>query len=179
LANRLGHPKTVYVKEAAIVPKLDEWLIQLFEPEHIDETCEALTMADGVDEAAEAKAEVARRRIADCDQRLARYRVALDVGADAVVVAGWMAEVQAERERAVRDAPDAPPPEPLSTSQVKKMVLAMKDMLQTLATADPRTKAALYAGLGLKLTYHPDRDVVEVEARPKDACATERVGGGT
>lgn len=169
----------MYVKEAAIVPKLDEWLIQLFEPEHIDETCEALSMADGVDEAAEAKAEAARRKIAECDQRLARYRAALDAGADAVVVAGWMAEVQAERERAVRDAPDAPPPEPLSPGQVTKMVLAMKDMLRTLATADPRTKAAVYAGLGLKLTYHPDPDVVEVEARPQDACASERVGGGT
>jgi len=49
------------------------------------------------DEAAEARAEAARRKIVDCDSRLAKYRQRLDAGADAAVVATWMAEVQGER----------------------------------------------------------------------------------
>ena len=34
-----NHPKAVYVKESAIVPKLDEWLASLFDPENLDVTC--------------------------------------------------------------------------------------------------------------------------------------------
>jgi hypothetical protein len=36
---------------------------------------------------------------AEFDAKLARYRAALDAGADPTVVAGWIAETQAERER--------------------------------------------------------------------------------
>jgi site-specific DNA recombinase len=45
LANKLDHPKSAYVRESAIVPKLDEWSAQLFDTAHLDETCEALAMA--------------------------------------------------------------------------------------------------------------------------------------
>jgi hypothetical protein len=41
--NGMAHPKAVYVRESAIVPKLDEWLCRLFEPENLDETCEPLS----------------------------------------------------------------------------------------------------------------------------------------
>ena len=44
-----------------------------------------------MDETAEARLEAARRRIVDCDSRLAKYRAALDAGADATIVAaGWL-----------------------------------------------------------------------------------------
>jgi site-specific DNA recombinase len=41
--------------------------------------------------------------IAECDAKLARYRAALDAGADPAVVAGWIAQTQAERQRILRD----------------------------------------------------------------------------
>lgn len=54
-------------------------------------TCEALSVADGVDKAAESRLETARRKIVDCDSRLAKYRSDLEAGADVATVAGWMA----------------------------------------------------------------------------------------
>jgi hypothetical protein len=42
LTAELEHPKTVYVQEAPIVPALDGWLGQLFDHNHIDETCAAV-----------------------------------------------------------------------------------------------------------------------------------------
>jgi len=74
LANRLDHLKAAYVRESSIVPKRDEWLAQLFDDANLDATCEALAMAGEYDEGAEVRAEAARRKIADCDSRLARYR---------------------------------------------------------------------------------------------------------
>jgi hypothetical protein len=50
--------------------------------------------------------------------------------------------------------------------------------VRMLDNADPITKAALYANLGLTLTYEHDRRVVRTEAQPGASCANERVGGG-
>ena len=36
----------------------------------------------------------------------------------------------------------------------------------------------MYATMGLRLTYYPEDDTVDIEARP-DACTQVRVGGGT
>ncbi|HVA43588.1 MAG TPA: hypothetical protein VNF50_08900 [Acidimicrobiales bacterium] len=93
----LDHPKAVYLKESAVVPELDRWLLRLFDPENLDQTCEALAVADQTDTARLAAVEAARRQIADCDSRLAKYRAALDAGVEAAVVGRWIAEVRAER----------------------------------------------------------------------------------
>lgn len=44
------------------------------------------------DDAATARAEAARRKIADWDERLRKYRQVLKAGADALIVAGSMHE---------------------------------------------------------------------------------------
>lgn len=174
--NGIDHPRTVYLREDAIVPRLDAWLAQLFDEGNLDATCDALATAGEVDDAAEARAEAARRKIADCNQRLARYRQTLDAGADAAVVANWMAEVQGERLRAEAELGAAVPGEPLSKDQVRAMVLKLRDIAQVLATADPKLKTAVYEELGVQVLYDPHRRLVSVSAGP---CTTERVGEGT
>ncbi len=130
------------------------------------------------EEGAEARAEGARRKIADCDQRLARYRSALDAGADATVVAGWMAEVQGERLRTEQDLQSTVPADKLTKAQIRKLVLALKDITAALANADPKLKAELYAELGVRVPYDAERRLVSVAAGP-NACTTARVGEGT
>ena len=103
LANKVDHPPTIYLKESAVVPALDEWIASVFDPSNLDATCEAVAAAEGPADQDVARAEAAVRRLADCDERLAKYRAALDAGADATVVAGWMAEVQAVKLRAEQE----------------------------------------------------------------------------
>jgi DNA invertase Pin-like site-specific DNA recombinase len=43
------HGKTVYVREAAIVPGLDTWIASLFDDEHLDSTCEALALIGDIE----------------------------------------------------------------------------------------------------------------------------------
>jgi site-specific DNA recombinase len=164
LANTLDHPKSAYVRESSIVPKLDDWLAQLFDEAHVDETCEALAMAGDYDEAGEARAEAARRKITDCDSRLAQYRRALDGGADAVVVASWMAEVQGERLRAERDLGESVPSDKLTKSEIRALVLSLRDIVAVLRNADPKLKAEVYAELGVEVTYDPEHRKVLVSA---------------
>lgn len=93
--NGMAHPKAVYIRESAIVPKLDEWLCPPIR--HHEKTCETLSMAGPIDESAAGRQEATRRKIADCDSRLAKYRAALDADADPMVVSAWMLEVQGDR----------------------------------------------------------------------------------
>jgi hypothetical protein len=175
----LDHPKAVYVRESAIVPRLDEWLAELLDPANIEQACDALVMAGGANDVDHARIEAAQRKIADCDERLGKYRKAIDAGADPVVVAGWMAEVQGERLKAEREIGLAQPSGQLTKSQVRALVSSLKDIVSVLADADPKLKAEAYAELGISVTFDPVTRMISAESRPAGACRTERVGGGT
>ncbi|MGH2660213.1 MAG: recombinase family protein, partial [Actinomycetota bacterium] len=70
LANRIQHPKTVYVREAEIIPALDAWLAQVFDPGRLDETLEALLAVQGPSAAEEARLAGAHRALAQADAKL-------------------------------------------------------------------------------------------------------------
>lgn len=57
------------------------------------------------------------------------------------------------------------------------MIDEVEDKVRMLTEADPAAKNALYATLGIRLTYDPERNAVLVEARPR-SWALDRVGGG-
>ena len=121
----------------------------------------------------------ARRKLADCDARLAKHRAALEAGADPTIVAGWMAEVQGERLAAERALAGAQPSgDSLSPAELRAVVEGLGDVAAVLADAAPKERAKVYADLGVTLTYRPDEDLVAVQAVPVAACAYERVGGG-
>ncbi|MGO8873381.1 MAG: recombinase family protein [Acidimicrobiales bacterium] len=172
------HPRWVYLKEADVTPARDGWLLKHFDPENIDATIAAMVAAQAPDDAAAARAEAARRRILDCDDRLAKYRAALDKGADPEVVAGWMAEVGAERLAAQRELDGTTETAPLTGDEVRTLVQLVRTGLIGLAKAPPAQRAAMYATMGLRLTYYPEDDTLDIESRPA-ACTQVRVGGGT
>jgi site-specific DNA recombinase len=167
LAKGVDHPRTVYVREAPILERLDRWLSTVLDEQNLAATVEAMAAASAPDEAAVARAEAARRRVADCDARLAKYRTALEAGADAVIVAGWVAEVKGDRLAAEQElAATGPDAEPLSTREVRALVEGLRSVVDALAGADPRVKAELYAELGVEMTFDPASNRVEVLARP-------------
>ena len=170
------HPPSLYVREDAILPALDRWLATVFDPENLDATCEALAAASRPDPTALAQRQELRRRVADCDRRLGRYREALSGNGDATVIAGWIAETQREREDLERQLAELAPSGEITREEARSIVEGVEDLTRATAEASPKDKAALYRELGIKLTYHPEGRVL-VEARP--AWANERVGGGT
>ena len=127
----------------------------------------------------EARRDAAREAIRHRDDRLARYRAALDAGVDPVVVGQWITEVQGERLRAEIAMHQAQGGEPMSKNQITSLVAQLGDIMATLKHADPADKADGYAQLGLKLIHDPERRVVAAETRPADPCTKRRVRGGT
>jgi hypothetical protein len=162
----------VYVREDEVMPALDAWLASRFDPEHLDETCRTLAAASGPSDADDAAVEAARRKLADCDGRLVKYRAALDNGADPTVVAAWIGEVQGDRLAAERTL-SSTRASVLTAEDVRAVIDGLGDLIAVLAKAKPTEKAKVYADLGITLTYRPDENVVAVEAAPavcQSAC---------
>ncbi|AXH93432.1 MULTISPECIES: hypothetical protein [Micromonospora] len=87
--------------------------------------------------------------IAGCDAKLARYRAALDADADPGVVAGWIAETQAEREHAERHQhtpaeEKTNAPARYSEEQIIAVVEELGDLVAALRNAQPEHKLEVY-----------------------------------
>jgi site-specific DNA recombinase len=171
------HPKTVYVREQAIVPGLDEWIGSLFAEEHLDATCEALAAVSDIEPPDNQGRELdLRRRLKECDAKLSKYRELLEVNSEITSAATWIAEVERERRSIERDLGRKPTPRKHTKNEIKALVRQLKDIVGTLANADPEDKRAIYDELGVNLTYHQDGRVhVAAGAR----VLRDRVGGGT
>ena len=187
MANELDHPRNVYVREDQILGPLDGWLAQVFDPGQLDTTLDALeAAASSTDDAGQAKAQAARRRLSECDTRLARYRAALEAGTDPAVVSAWIAEVQAERLAAEVELERAAGQRSrrMSRDQLAALVNGLGNLLGVLASAAPEDKAEVYRRLGLRLTYDPGRRVVTVESHlgpdgSRELSGGRRPGGGS
>ncbi|MGH9158137.1 MAG: recombinase family protein [Acidimicrobiales bacterium] len=170
------HPKSVYVKEDAVVPGLDGWLAGLFDDEHLDHTCEVLAGAAEPDPDYETRQADLEAKIRDCDRRLAKYRSALELTDEIGPFITWIAEVQKERRGLEAQVGRSVPGGALTTAQVRSLVRELRSIVNVLADADPADKAELYAEMGVNLSYHLDGRVT-VEALPRGVDV--RVGGGT
>ncbi|MGH2752919.1 MAG: recombinase zinc beta ribbon domain-containing protein [Actinomycetota bacterium] len=175
LATGTSHPKSVYLREDLVLPKLDEWLAQLFAPDNIVETSALLAAAE--DEVrVDFETEKAQREISDCDQKLEKLRRALEEGVDPHLVGRWIDETQKQRDAAVRRTQRSPS-RSMSAEEIRSAVEELGSALNLLGDADPRSKCDFYAALGLKLHYFHGDGEARVEVQP--AWAYGCVGGGT
>ncbi|MER6824667.1 hypothetical protein ABT352_01580 [Streptosporangium sp. NPDC000563] len=74
------------------------------------------------------------------------------------MVAGWIREEQAKKIRAeaqLRREPNRR--RQLTRDDLAKVMNTMGDAVRILGKAEPVRKARLYAGLGVRLTYHPGK----------------------
>jgi site-specific DNA recombinase len=172
----LDHPKSVYVKEEALLPGLDGWLASLFDAKHIDDTCEVLAGASEPDPQADAREAALREEIKGCDNKLARYRSLLDEDGDVAIAAKWITETQKERRVLEAQLGQHIPGGTMTPEQVKALVTALHDIVAVLTDAEPESKATVYNDFGVTLKYTPDGRVA-VEAHPRGVIV--RVGGGT
>lgn len=76
------------MREARLLPQLDEWLGEMFNPAEIDMTCQSIANALSTEGAvAPERIEAIRERIRDCDRRLRDHRRGLEAGVDPALIA--------------------------------------------------------------------------------------------
>jgi site-specific DNA recombinase len=131
----------VYLREAYLLPHLDQWLARLFDPDHLDPTLDALEQASNDHTATTQQLDAAEQAIADSKRQLAQYRAALGAGADPTEVTAWLnqataAKAAAEAERARLRAT----PTTIDRAALRRILTQAGGLLTALDIAD-RTRA--------------------------------------
>jgi site-specific DNA recombinase len=170
---------SVYLREDAVIGQLDSWIGREFAPHRLNETIHDLA-AVPLRQAATltSEDEETARKIAECDRKLAGYRATLDAGTDPKIVAAWITETEAEKARYQLTALPVATARRMSEAEIKSIVDKLADIARVLIDADPEDKAEVFRQLGLKLTYHPGRMLVEAEVRPTQFGFFDGVRGG-
>ena len=110
IANKVAHPRNIYLREDQLVGPLDDWLLTALAPPHrihdrgdVPASQDDQTLAPTIDPI--------QQILDECDRRIANYRALLDAGTDHALIAGWIAETSAERVQRSSPAPaTAAPP---------------------------------------------------------------------
>lgn len=171
------HPKAVYVKEASILPALDDWLAGLFTDERIESTCAALAASLGPDPGHEGCELAVRRKIKECDAELAQYRKTLEAGGDPSVISRWIDERSARAQSQRTPAPRQRGDNRMTGEEIRSLVEQLRGIVSILQNADPEDRRAVYQELNVSVDHHTDGRL-HVKAGP-GACTNKCVGGGT
>ncbi|MFC7279102.1 recombinase family protein [Paractinoplanes rhizophilus] len=166
LSTKIEHPRTVILREDLLIRPLDTWLVQEFSPLQRRHTVAKLISQAQLEAPVPAAAVPLGPTVAECDAKLARYRAALEAGADPAVVAGWIAETQAARKLAEQGQANAAPPDKtdsishLSEDDIIAILDDLGDLVTALGDAEPERKLDVYRNVGLSLIYHPETRTV-------------------
>ena len=138
------HPKTIYVREDALLAPIDRWISKLFDDEHIEETCSALESIAGPDIADRNREADAKRRLKECDAKLAKYRKAIEAGTDPTIVNEWIEEIRLARQAAETSLRSSTSKDNrLTHAQIKAVVTQLQGIVAILTDADPRPQSGL------------------------------------
>jgi site-specific DNA recombinase len=168
LANKIRHPRNVYLRQDAFEADVDGWLTTVFAPHRLCDTIDQM-MADQHAAAADAAAEAATAQIADASLKMARYRAALDAGGDPEEIGKWIADAKAQRLKAETGLRQATSKTSLTRQQIQALIKECAGIAADLRDAEPGDMAGACRKLGLRLTYHPARQVVRAAACPEPA----------
>jgi site-specific DNA recombinase len=163
LANRVEHPRNIFVRENDVLPQLDGWLAKAFAPHHIEATIDEM-LAVQVDFDQDAATTHAHQQISECAAKMARYRAALDAGGDIEEITSWINHAKAERVQAEAALRDATGRTRMTKEEIRTIVDSFTSITAVLRDADPADKAQIYQQLGLQLRYDPGKQIVRAEA---------------
>ncbi|HEX3955625.1 MAG TPA: recombinase family protein [Trebonia sp.] len=182
LANRVQHPVNVYLREDQLIGEVNRWLAREFAPHRLRQTITDLAaaqLAEPLPRPDDDHEETALK-IAECDRKLASYRAALDAGASPATVAAWIADTEAEKAGYLATRrPSGIRRRRMTEAEIKAIVDRLADLARVLSDADPNDKSEIFRQLGLRLTYHPGRGLVEAQVTPAECGFFESVRGGT
>jgi site-specific DNA recombinase len=163
------HPPTLYVKESAILAKLDPWIESFADPGWLAQSQTAVP-------AAAARLAGLRAQLGDLDRAIGNLLTAVEAGGDSRLLTAQLARREAEREamlvRLAQAAGTA-----MTKDQIEAILRALGGIGQILRDASTSERASVYQSLGLRMVYDDRSHQVRVTADL--ARVAGGVGGGT
>ncbi|HEY6315875.1 MAG TPA: recombinase family protein [Streptosporangiaceae bacterium] len=169
LASKISHPRNVYLRQDAFGAQVNTWLATAFAPARLSDTIDQI-MAGQQAHADRPAAQAATARIEEAGVKMARYRAALDAGGDPEEIGKWIAQAKTQRLAAEAELRQATAGTATFTGQqIEALIEECADVAQDLCDTEPAEVARAYQKLGLRLTYHPGRNLVQATAGPRPA----------
>ncbi len=164
-----SHPDSLYVREDAIVPKIDEWLASQITPEMLAaHQHDASTTAQGV---------ALRTQITQLDKRIANLMSAIELSGDLATLTEQLVRRTDERAGLVARLHQDRNSSTWNAAQMAAALDELGGIAALLPTTDASTREKIYASLGLRLEYNHYQS--RVRATADKACVPGRVRGGT
>ena len=150
-----------------VLDPLDSWLADKFDRTSLTATIDELAVAAATPAGPGMWHRDVAAKIATVTAS-SQYRAALDAGGDPVVIDRWITETEAAR--ATYEAMQAPEaPAPVLTRDEIAAAEALAGLPALLRGAKTADKADIYSGIGLRLTYQPQQQIVFAKVRLGDA----------
>jgi DNA invertase Pin-like site-specific DNA recombinase len=92
-----GHPKNVYLPEAAVLGPLNTWIGELFDRKNVDRTVAALVASQGRDSGKPTARHAMKKRLGEAESRLRKLRAAIEAGVNPAALVESINEAQAQR----------------------------------------------------------------------------------
>ena len=164
------HPRTVYLREDALTPRLDDWIASLADPEDLARGQE-VDPTEGTGYAA------LQRQLSEANRKIAALVTAVESGVAVEDLTAALRRRTAERDELKARLEQAERPRVMSAAQISELVDKLGGLSAVLAAATAAERADVYASLGLRLDYDPHRQRVTATADLSRVAG--RVRGGT
>ena len=174
----LNHPKSLSIREDQLLPAIDEWLAQLFDADHIDQTIESLAAVD-LNDAGPSEELAARREIREIDKRIANFETALGLSEDPDSLAGFTRRIErarAERKTAELRLRQATTGTGLTEAEIRAAAGSLADAISLLSAASPEDRRRVYEAAQLEVLYDHENQRAQLSVAPR---VSGGVGGGT
>jgi len=164
-----GHPRSLYVREDAIVGLLDEWIASLVTPEALTASRHEVSMPSPTS--------TIQADLAGVDRKIAALISALECGAALAQITEQLARRTKEREGLEARLRQLGSTKQVTREQMSHAIDELGGLATILASAAPDVRAKIYASLEIRLDY--DHVSKQVKAHADQACVFNRVRRGT
>jgi site-specific DNA recombinase len=176
------HCETIDVWEDALIPQLDTWLAEVFQPDEIEGNIERiLASLEEPDEAHATAVAALREEERKALVQVENLRMAIADGADASAIIPGLNAAHG-RAKAARNRLDgiAKPAPQVTKAQLLAALGGTLDFSSILDGASSEERAALYKSYGVTLSIdHTSREAKTTADLGKQVVGLNRVGGGT
>lgn len=164
------HPRTVYLREDALTPRLDSWIASLANPDD-------LARGQDMHPTAGAGYAALQRQLGEVNRKIAALVSAVESGVAVEDLSAALQRRTAERDELRASLERAERPSVMSATQISELVEQLGGLSAVLGEATGAERAEVYASLGLRLDYDPH--LQRVTATADLSRVARRVRGGT
>ncbi|WP_409429180.1 recombinase zinc beta ribbon domain-containing protein [Mycobacterium sp. SMC-11] len=149
------HPRTVYLREDAVTPRLDEWIASLADSEDL---------ARGQEVDPEAGNVALLRQLGEANSKIAALIAAVESGVAVDDLTDALRRRTAQRDELKARLERVERPRAMSAKQISELVQELGGLAAVLGEATGAERAQVYASLGLRLDYDPHLRQVKATA---------------